>query len=191
MAIEYRVYANDGAGGPVDYGTVVATVAGLTWDTPPLAAPSDTTFAVRAFDTVSGLAEQNVDARVRVRIDAAGADVSGLPNAPTGLSARATGGGGAAVAWLYNAGGQGGKPTGFKVYIGTPSVSYATPALTVPYAAGRVAFIGRLAGLAAGAYQVAVRAYNAAGEEPNAIIAPLVIPAGGPAPVDALAADPL
>ena len=36
----------------------------------PLAAPSDNTFAVRAFDAASGIEEANTDARVRVVIDA-------------------------------------------------------------------------------------------------------------------------
>jgi hypothetical protein len=191
VALQYRVYQNDSAGGPVDYGTVVATVAGLTWDSAPLPPTSDTTFAVRAFDPVAGLEEKNVDARVRIRLDAAGVDVSGMPNAPIGLGARATGGGGATATWLYNPGAQGGRPAGFRVYVGSPAVSYASPALSVPYSSGRPTFFGRLAGLAPGDYQLAVRAYNAAGEEANTAVVALAIPAGGPLPVEDLAAAPL
>jgi len=104
VGTSYHVYAGDGAGGPVDYATPLATVAGTTWASPPLAMPSDNKFAVRAFDDVTGLEESNVDAQVRIRVDAAGNDISGLPNAPLGLAARPTANGGARVTWAYEIG---------------------------------------------------------------------------------------
>jgi len=67
MATQYRIYKNDGAGGPIDYGTVVATVtSGTTYDTAPIATGSDVRFAVRAFDSLSTQEEKNVDAFVRI-----------------------------------------------------------------------------------------------------------------------------
>lgn len=189
MATHYHVYASDGLGGPVDYSAAVATVSGLTWASPALAAGSRWTFAVRAFDTVSGLEESNLDARASVALDAARADVTGVPNPPTGLTARATAGGTARVTWAYNPGGQGGAPTGFRVYAGTPAVGYATPAATVAYSAGSPSFSATLAGLTDGAaYVVAVRSYNATAEEANTSTVTLTADATGPSQVPSLVA---
>src|SRR4051794_34445716 len=124
MSISYHVYSNSGVGDPVNYASVVATVSGLSWATPALAASSNWTYAVRAFDTVNGLEEQNVDARVTIRVNASQADVTGLPNAPTGLTATPAAGATARVAWQYLPGGQGGAPIGFRVYVGTPTPDY-------------------------------------------------------------------
>jgi hypothetical protein len=185
----YRVYSNDGAGGPVDYTSVVATVSGLSWTTPALAASSNWTYAVRAFDTVSGLEEQNVDARVTIRVDAAQADVTGLPNAPTGLTATPGAGATARVAWRYHPGGQGGAPAGFRVHVGTPTPDYGAVAAIVPYSAGRSAYLATLPGLTDGlSYQVAVRSFNAVGTESNAVVASFAADGTGPAPVDGLTA---
>src|SRR5690349_11807576 len=121
MTIQYRIYSNNNAGGPVDYSAPVATVSGLTWDTPALPLSSDTTYAVRAYDTASGLEDANVDARVRIVIDASGADVSARPNPPSHLTAEPRAGGKVMVTWQYNPGGQGAAPTGFRVYVGSPT----------------------------------------------------------------------
>jgi hypothetical protein len=189
MSISYHVYSGDTSGGPVDYSAPVATVSTLTWDTPALAANTVVTYAVRAFDTVSGLEEQNVDARVTIRVDAAQADVTGLPNAPTGLTATPGAGATARVAWQYHPGGQGGAPTGFRVYAGTPTPDYGTIAATVPYSAGRSAYLATLPGLTNGSvYQVAARAYNAIGTESNAVVASFTADGTGPDPVDGLTA---
>lgn len=188
MSTQYRIYQNNSAGGPVDEGTVVATVSGLTWDTPPLPLSSDTTFLLRAFDTVTGLEEKNTDARVRIRIDAAGLNISARPNAPTGLTVQLKPGGGVQVLWLYNQGGQGAAPTGFRVYVGSPTPDYGTIAATWPYAEGRGTFAASLTGLADGDYQAGVRSYNATGEEANILVADFTIDATGPDPVEDLAA---
>ena len=108
MAISYNVYANDGAGGAVNYAAPIATTPAPTYTTAPLAAPSDNTFAVRAFDATSGIEEANTEARVRIVLDGSGNDVTASPNGVTGLSATPTAGGSCWVAWGYNAAGQGG-----------------------------------------------------------------------------------
>lgn len=192
MSTRYRVYKNDGAGGPVDYGTVVATVtSGTSCVASALATPSDTTFAVRAYDSVSGLEEDNVDCRVRIVIDAAGVDVTNRPNAPVGLTARATAGGGAVVEWGYATAGQRGAPTGFKVWATAgASVNYAvSPAATVSYAAGRPSHTATLTGLVDGtSYSIGVRATNAKGDETNTNKTTVVGDSTGPDAVEGLTA---
>jgi hypothetical protein len=190
MSVSYHVYSNDGLGGPVDYTSIVATTALLVHPVGPLDYGSDWTFAVRAYDTVSALEERNADARVRILVSAAGADLAGLPNAPSGLGVRATAGGGATVRWTYNPRGQGAPPTGFRVYVGTPTPSFGSPAATVPYAAGASTFSASLSGLSDGTdYQAAVRSYNASGEESNTSAASFTAASVGPAPVSGLTAS--
>jgi hypothetical protein len=190
MAIQYRIYASPPLGGPVDYSAPVATVAGLSWSSGSLSANARQTFAVRAYDTDTGLEDQNVDARLTVSLDALGNDITGLPNAPTGLGVRATAAGGAAVTWHYNPGGQGAAPSVFHVYIGTPTPDYGSPAAIVPYVRGGRAFLASLSGLADGvAYQVGVRAVNASGEEQNTATASVVGAVSGPLPVVSLTAS--
>lgn len=186
--IVYKIYSNDGAGGPVNYGVVVATTSSLAWTSAPLAAGADATFAVRAYDNVSLLEDRNTDARVRVLVGASGEDLTGLPNAPANMTARPTAGGTALVEWTYNDAGQGGAPAGFRVYAGTPAVSYVTPVATVPYGDARMHYRATLSGLTDGApYQISVRSYNASGEEANATVAALAASSTGPDPVDGLA----
>jgi len=194
MATHYHVYANDHAGGAVDYGTVVATVTGgtVTYAAAALALSSDTTFAVRAFDSVTGYEEENVDCRVRIVVDGSGTDVTARPNAPYGLSARATAGGGAVAEWAYNAANQGGAPTGFKVWltVGTTPNYGVSPSATIAYSTGTPYFRAELTGLSdATEYVVAVRAYNASGNETNTTATALVTgDSTGPDAVDDLAA---
>lgn len=188
MAIEYRVYSNDGAGGPVDYTTPIATTSGLTQATPALAPSSDTTFAVRARDTVTGIEERNLDARTRIILDAGGLNITDRPAPPSGLTARILPGPIVLVAWTHAVGAVGAAPSVFRVYVGSPTPDYGTIALSVPWGRLRGTFQGRLSGLAPGTYQVGVRAYNAAGgEEGNTVVAEFTIPAAGPDPVEGLA----
>jgi len=193
LSTRYHVYKNDGAGGPVDYSTVVASVtSGTAYVGSALALSSDTTFAVRAYDSVSGLEEDNVDCRVRIVVDGSGADVTGRPNAPTNLTARATAGGGAVVEWSYNPRSQGGVPTGFKVWLTSgPTPNYGvSPAATVAYSPGKIHFRAELSGLADGtSYVVAVRAYNSVGTETNTVVTANVTgDSTGPDAVDGLTA---
>jgi hypothetical protein len=192
VATQYKIYSNNLAGGPVDYATPIGTTASLTFATAAVPHGSDATFAVRAYDTVSGLEERNTDRRVRVVTDAAGIDITARPNAPSGLHARPGVGGTAEVAWSYNPLNQGGAPTGFKVWVQAGvTINYATaPSATVAYAASARAYAVTVAGLSDGvAYAVAVRAYNALAADPNTVIVPVVGKASGPAaPDDAAAA---
>ena len=190
----YHIYANNGAGGPLNLTTPVATVAGTTWTTT-VAKPSDTTWLVRTFDLATGLEDQNADARVTVVIGSTGTDLTALPNAPSGLTVVPTAGGGALATWVYSPGGQGGAPQGFHVYTGTPAVSYATPVTTVayggPYTGAGIAYHyqARFTGLTDGTiYQVGVRTYNATGEESNTITAAVTGAASGPQPIPSLTA---
>jgi hypothetical protein len=191
--IIYNIYQNDAAGGPVNLAAPVATVAGLSWPSPALPTPADVTYLVRSFDTVSGLEDQNGDARVTVEFDALGNCLDALPNPPAGLTATPRAGGAARVAWTYAPGGQGAAPSGFHVYVfpasGRPS--YATPAATVSFTDSGVqnVFSTVLSGLTGGATcRVAVRAFNALGEEANTTSVPLTPSAVGPTAVVALTA---
>jgi hypothetical protein len=190
MSLLYDIFSGDHAGGPVDYTTPVATVSGLTWTGPALPPSSTTKFGVRARDTVSGLAELNTDAAVTIPVSAAGADLGGLPAAPGGLRATAQAAGAVLVewAWPYL---RGPRPTGFHIYKGVGSVSYAVPAGTVAYLGSRVPPRAVLAGLTDGTtYQIAVRAYNAVGEEPNAAAVAVTADATAPANPEGLTATP-
>jgi hypothetical protein len=190
MSISYHVYKNDGAGGPIDYTTVVATTAGLSYVTAALAMGSSNTFGVRAFDTVTGYEELNTDARVTINVSATGADVTNVPPAPAALTAFAGPGGTATVRWKASVMTlpAGKRPTGFHVYMGTPAVSYASPVATVAYVANLAVYSANLSGLADEAvYQIAVRAYNATGEEQNTGIVSVEGEVNGPGPVEDLA----
>ncbi|WP_165072135.1 fibronectin type III domain-containing protein [Paludisphaera rhizosphaerae] len=176
MAVTYNVYGNDGAGGPVDYSTPVATVSATTWSTSALAAPGLHRFAVRAVD---GEEESNVDAVAAIPLSAAGVDLSGLPSAPIQLAAAPAGGGTIRVAWRPASTGP--FATSYRVYVGTGGTpSYTTPVATVsPRGSGLQA--ATLTGLTAGtAYAVAVRAANAAGEESNTTIVEATLAAAPP-----------
>ncbi len=187
-ATQYHVYGNGGSGGPIDYGTPLATVSLLTWTSPALLASSDWAFGVRAFDPISLLEEANVDARVRILIDAARADITARPLAPLGLTALPRAAGAIRVHWVANY-----TPdptalgaTGYHVYLGTPTVNLVTPAATVLDTGARD-YTANVPGLVDGAvYQVCVRAYNATGEEKNANFVSVTADASGPAAVDGL-----
>lgn len=190
MSASYHVYGNTGSGGPVDYSTPLAAVAGTSWPTPPLAPGSSWRFAVRAFDPSGGLEEVNVDAAVSITLDAGGHDATDRPIAPLLVTATAVAGGGVRVDWHYPvaAARAAWRPTGFRVYVGTPSAGFATPAATTPYAPA-ANFRATLSGLTAGSnYAVVVRAYNGSGEEGNTNAASVTPAASGPSPVVGLAA---
>jgi hypothetical protein len=160
MAISYNIYANDGMGGVVNYDSSIATTDELTWAIGPLGSPSDNTFAVRAFDSVSEIEEANTAARVRIIIDSSGNDVTSQPNRVRGLSATATVGGTCWVTWGYDATGQGGTPSEFAVTVtagATPSLG--TPTATIAYQTGVAGYGCTLTGLANNSlYTIAVQA---------------------------------
>jgi hypothetical protein len=159
MTISYYIYSNDGRGGDVDYATPVATTTALTFTVEPLVAPSDNTFAVRAFDTTTGIEEANTEVRVRVLIDPAGNEVTARPNPVNGLSARRTAGGTCWVSWGYDSTGQGGPPSQFAV---TLIPGPASPVATVDYLPGVPDYGCSLSGLVPGnSYTIAVQTIGA------------------------------
>lgn len=188
--INYHIYTNDGLGGPVDYTTVIATTAGLTWTSPALPAGARRSYAVRSFDTVTGLEERNVDAVATIVLDAARADVTNLPDPPEHLTVQAGSAGTAIVHWSFPFHADVvGRPTGFHVYAGSPTPAFSTVAATVPYGLGVTLYRATLSGLAGGTtYQVCVRSYNATGEEQNTVVASVVASTTAPANVDSLTA---
>jgi hypothetical protein len=191
--ISYNIYANDGAGGPVDYTTVVANTAGLTWTSGALGLSSRNRFAVRATDGVNE--EENVDAHVDVIVNAAGADVTFVPFAPRGLVARNIAAIGAAcrvrLDWSCPSYDRDHMPTGFRVYRGTTAPNYGVVIATVTYSAGKQHYSATMTGLTdATAYGFGVRAYNATGQEANDIVVTITADATPPDEADDLAATP-
>jgi hypothetical protein len=192
MAVAYHVYSSGASGGPVNLAAPVASVSTLSWASGALPTPCTITYLVRPYDTATGLENANGDARVTVKFDALGDSLDLLPNAPTGLTATPRVGGSARVAWSYAPGGQGAAPSGFHVYAwpeaGSPN--YAAPAAAVAFTGSSGSFAATLSGLTGGTtYRVAVRAYNAAGEETNANSVPLAAVTTGPTAVAALTAS--
>jgi hypothetical protein len=169
MTTAYRIYSNDGAGGPVDFSAPVASTAALSYVAGPLGAPTDTTFVVHAYDPDTGLEEANTEASVRLVVAADGTDVSGLPNPPHALTLSPAFGGGGRVGWAYAPAGAYGLPAGFNVYLTEgPAVDYTSPAVTVPYSPGVIGYSCVLPGpFTPSAYTAGVRSYNATGVEAN------------------------
>ncbi len=203
MAISYHVYSNDGQGGAIDYTKVVATIPAASASplgsflVGPLASPSDNSYAVRAFDDVSGVEEANTDARVRVVIDAQGRNVSAQPNPVVGLTVRWTVGETCLVSWGYPSAGQGGAPTRFDVSA-SPVATSANPGVAIPttqsvvFLPGTSGYGCRLDGLATTLdWTVGVRAVGSS----ETMISPLASASlgrqsGALAPVDGLVATP-
>jgi hypothetical protein len=186
VAIHYHIYANNSAGGPVDYQTVIAAVNATSFAAPALSPGSDTTFAIRAFDPSSGLEEANVDARVRIILDAGGNDITGRPAAVVGLTARAAAGGSIVVHWVRNPAVQAARPTGYNVYMGSPTPSFSSPAASLADTGARD-YRAVISGLTDGLdYQVVVRSFNATGEEQNTNAITQTAVSSGPNPVDGL-----
>lgn len=184
--ISYRIFANDGAGGVIDWSTPIDAASALTWTSAPLSGPSQWRFGVRAYDTVSGLEDASVDAVVDVELDASSSDVSGIPPAVHSIAVRASAGGGYRVDWAWT---RPVRPTGFKVFVGTPTPDYGSPVATVPFVRGLSTYSYNGTGLSDGtAYQVAVRSYNAVGES-TPIVADVIGLATPPAAVDGLSAS--
>lgn len=167
MSITYNVYANDHAGGIVDYSTIVSNTASLTYSPAALPLNSDTLFAVRALDTVTGLEDKNVDAVVRIIIDGTGADVTNRPAPADYVSVVSSAAGKALVTWSFNRLAGGGRPLGFKVFLTVGgTVDYtASPAQTIVYTDDpATVYTATLTGLVDGTlYTVGVRPYNATG----------------------------
>lgn len=97
----YRIYSNHANGGPVDYSAPLATVTALSCVCGPLPVSSDSTFVVHAFDQVSLKEEANTDARIRLRLDSQGQDISDQPAVVDSLTVVPSLGGGGRVSWTF------------------------------------------------------------------------------------------
>jgi hypothetical protein len=193
--VNYRLYANDGLGGPVDYGSPIQDGPSTSFATPVI--PGDWTYAVRAFDPASGIEEQNTDATARIVIGPDLTDRTAAPNPPIGLTAWATAGGGCKLDFVYCRTGQGGPPAAFHAYLWPAgSVDWTDPPTAtraVSWGPGDVTqhFAMDLSGLADGVdYEVGVRAANGAGDDGTTRTVPVRGKGSGPAAVSGLAAAP-
>ena len=189
MSIEYHVYGNTGSGDPIDYSLPLATLSGLSWNSGSLTFPGTWSFNVRAYDTVSGLEEQNLDCAISIILDSSGNDITNRPLPPTAIRAFATAAGSIRIEWYYPPSAGVKAPTGFNVYTGTGgSPGYASPAATVPFSTGIAnTFVSNLTGFIDGTtYTIGVRAYNAIAEESNGNTVTVTADATGPAAVGAL-----
>jgi hypothetical protein len=187
----YRVYVNQGLGDPINYATPVGAVTSLGWTSDPLSVPGQYRLGVRAFDSFTGLEEQNVDAAVLLSLDAAGNDVTKVPFPPVGLRAFPKAGGAVRVEWVCPTSDPSSQPNGFHVYITLgPTVDYSEPATTVPWSSGRFgAFMTDQAGLTDGfLYSIGVRAFSANGEEANTVAVTVKADGTPPSLVDSLEA---
>jgi Fibronectin type III domain len=186
--LAYHVYANTGAGDPIDYATPIAAVSGTAWTSGTLAAPGTWSFGVRAFD--GNGEEQNLDCAVVIVLDGNGNDITNRPAPPVGLRAFATAGSSIRVEWFYPPTNGSKAPTGFDVYCTAGPISYSSTAATVAFNAGVLStFVTNISGLTGGTtYSIGVRAYNASGAETNTVVISVVADATGPAAVDSLVA---
>ena len=188
MSTEFHVYSNTGAGDPIDYASAVATTATLAYTTSALSFPGTWSFGVRAFDTVSGLEEQNLDCALTIVLDASGNDITNRPGPPLGLRAFALAGGSVRAEWFYPPTSGPRTPTGFHVYSGVGPLSYSTPTATVLFSQGIAnSYVTNMSGFTdRTTYTIGVRAFNATAEEMNTNTAAVMAIATGPAPVDGL-----
>jgi hypothetical protein len=190
VSTTYNVYSNAGSG-PINYATPVASgLSVLTWTSSALSFPGTWSFSVRAYDTVSGLEEQNLDCAISIILDSNGNDITNRPLPPTAIRAFAMAAGSIRVEWYYPPSAGLKAPTGFNVYAGTGgSPNYGSPAATVAFSTGIAnTFVSNLAGFVDGTtYTIGVRAYNATAEESNTNTVTVTADATGPAAVGALA----
>jgi hypothetical protein len=186
--IQYHVYGNNGLGGPINYLTPIATVAGLTWTSGTLASPGLHRFGVRAFNTDNLLEEKNIDATIEIRLDETGVDISNIPQPPDHLSVNTEAGGKVRASWTHTLGKRNRRPVGFRVYRGISVPDYTTPVSTVPYT-GTGIYTTVVTGLTdATEYVFGVRAYNGTGEEQNTMTATATTDSTPPGTVDGLSA---
>lgn len=190
MSFVYRIYSNDGQGGPVNYATPIGSTTGLSFACAALPPSSDTTFVVRTYDATLGIEESNTDARVRIVIDQNGQEISGPPWPPSALHVRPLSGGRCRATWAYWPN-TGPSPVGFQVYLTqVTAANYTTPAATVAYSPGTMGYSCVLTNLSDGlVYNVAVRSYNSVVTEANTtVVAQVVGDSTPPDNVDSLQA---
>jgi hypothetical protein len=189
VVVQYHVYANTGAGDPINYDSPIAATTATTFTTSPLSFPGTWSFAVRAFDVFGE--EQNLDCALSIVLNTAGQDVTNQPLPPTAIRGIALVGGDIRVEWFYPPTTGFRAPTGFHVYAGTGGTpNYATPVATVLFSAGfgsafQVDVTGFIGG---GVYTIGVRAFNATAEEANTNTVVVTAIATGPTAVVGLTA---
>ncbi len=182
----YSVYANTGHGDPINYASAIDVTPTLTYTTAPLSYPGTWSFDCRAKWAISGLEEQNVDARVDIVLDALGRDITNTPPAPLGLRAFATANASVRAEWTSPPTTVAKTPTSFNVYRGIGTPSYGSPIANVLYITGLAnSFVANLTtGFTDGVtYAIAVRAANATGEEKNTAFVLVTADSTGPAAV--------
>lgn len=169
MTIAYKIYGNDGAGGPVNDTTPLSTTTELTYALGPVPPSSDNIFLVRAFDTTTGLEEANTEAVVRLVIGSDGRDLTLLPNPPHAISVSDARDGGCRISWAYSPDWSSGFPSGFNVYMSAGNtIEVTSVSASVPYVSGVVGYSCLLPGpLSQATYTVLVRSFNAVGTESN------------------------
>ena len=96
----YYVYANQGLGDRHQLCHTCGRCHRPQLDERSLNVPGQYRFGVRAFDSSTGLEEQNIDAAVLLSLDAAGNDVTRVPFPPVGLRAFPKAGGVVRVEWI-------------------------------------------------------------------------------------------
>ena len=151
-----------------------------------LSYPGTWSFGVRAFDTVSGLEEANLDCAITIELDASGNDITNQPQPPAALRALAMAGGAIRVEWRYPPTTGPRTPSGFHIYIGASGApNYTVPATTIGYASGiSNTFVANLSGLTDSVtYKIGVRAYNATAEEANTNTVTVAADSTGPSAV--------
>lgn len=191
MSLEIYIFKGNDSGGPPDYAVPVAVVAGSLGSFGVAGPPPGGTrvYAVRTFDTATGLMETNTDARVSCRRDPTGADRSIVPTGPTAISARATAGGGVSVAWSYMPTASRPDPDRFAVYVtaGTTVDYTAAPTAVVNLIPNLIHYIYPGSGYADGTtYAVGVRSFLGAADDGNTMSATFEAAGTGPGPVVSL-----
>jgi hypothetical protein len=169
MVTAYRIYGNDGLGGPVNDASPVAATTDLAIILGPLQPSTDTVYLVRAYDTTTGLEEANTEAMVRLLIGPNGLDHTGLPNPPHALAVSDAQGGGCRICWAYSPDWSSGLASGFNIYMSAGNVADTTSAVSVvPYLAGIVGYSCLLPGpFTRTIYTILVRSFNTLGTETN------------------------
>jgi hypothetical protein len=187
----YRIYWNQGLGGPIDYDAPIAVTFDTTWTSAPLPPGSFFRFAVRALDAETGLQEENLDASLALIIDAEGRDATQVPLAPLGVRAIPLAGGRARIEWTVAGTTPARRATRFHVYV-RPHVAatFGVPTAVVPANSARGdSFSVEVGGLTDGvSYAVSVRAANGYGEEANTRRVAFRADAAPPTQVDSLVA---
>ncbi len=184
MAIEYRIYGSETAGGPVDFTAPIATSTTTSASIDPRG-PGIWSFVVRAFDPTTGLEDSGVTP-ARIEIAADGSDVTGRPSSPVGFVAKATSASSAVLRWA-SADDYPGAPTSFRIWVAAGPIDFSTPPTAIVQARpGRLQYSLKVTAPGSSLWYFAIRGKNARGESDpgTALVATPTVPL----PVDSLTA---